>query len=132
MPLNQIAGEVVEGMDSIFRVVPVAKYAEQTRLTTLVKEMRGKKFKRPVDVQRPIWEAALGYAQQAFANAGATPGKLSFDCICQEYPRTGMVAFIFNATIDGTERYVTAPFLLAHEQIADLTVRNLWQPYTIN
>lgn len=132
MPLNREKGEILEGYDPIFRVVPPEKYQEQTRLTTTVKEMRGTKFRRKVNVTRPIWEAALRHAQLCFYNAGADPGALAYDCIVQEYPRTGMVIFIFNATVLGEEKYVVAPFALGHEQIADLTVRNLWQPYTLN
>jgi hypothetical protein len=132
MPLNHVSGEVLDGYDAIFRVVPPSKYAEQTRLTTIVEELRGKKFQRKVKVKRSIWEAAIRHAQLAFYNAGADPGQLAYDCIVQEYPRTGVVVFIFNATVLGEERYVLAPFKLGHEQIADLTVRNLWQPYTLN
>ena len=132
MPLNHVSGEVLNGYDPIFRVVPPSKYAEQTRLTTIVEELRGKKFQRKVKVQRSIWEAAINHAKLAFYNAGADPGALAYDCIAQEYPRPGMVVFIFNATVLGEERYVLAPFQLGHEQIADLTVRNLWQPYTLN
>jgi hypothetical protein len=132
MPLNHLAGEHLDGYDPVYRVVAPSKYAEQTRLTTIVEEMRGKKFQRKVKVQRSIWEAALRHAQLAFYSAGADPGRLAYDCIVQEYPRTGMVVFIFNATVLGEERYVLAPFKLGHEQIADLTVRNLWQPYTLN
>lgn len=132
MPLNRVSGETVEGMDAIFRVVPLSKYAEQTRLTTIVKEMRGKKFRREVDVEKPIWEAALNHAQRCFYNSGAKAGALSYDCIVQEYPRTSIVCFIFETTIDGMNMLVPAPFRLGPEQIADLTVRNLWQPYTLN
>src|SRR3989304_5229849 len=54
MPLNHVSGEVLNGYDPIFRVVPPSKYAEQTRLTTIVEELRGKKFQRKVKVQRSI------------------------------------------------------------------------------
>lgn len=132
MPLNHVSGETVEGMDAIFRVVPIEKYQEQTRLTTVVEEMQGTKFRRKRKVSKPIWMAALDYAKRCFLNSGAPPGPLSFDCIAQEYPRTNIVCFIFEATIFGHNMLVTAPFLLTPEQIADLTVRNLWQPYTLN
>jgi hypothetical protein len=132
MPLDQTKGEVIEGFDPIFRVVPLSKYAEQTRLTTVVQRMSTGKFKRKVDVVKPIWIAAREHAAQAFANSGADAGSLAFDVLVQEYPRTGVVNFIFNATLSGQEMYVSAPFKLTEEQIADLTVRNLWQPYTIN
>ncbi len=132
MPLDHVHGEQIDGYDPVYRVVPVAKYAEQTRLTTVIKRMSTGKFKRMVDATVPIWDAARNYAMEAFIGAGAQPGRLDFDCICQEMPRENAVVFIFNATIDGVEHYVTAPFRLGHEQIADLTVRNLWQPYTVN
>jgi len=132
MPLNHVAGEQIEGLDPIYRVVPLAKYQEQTRLTTQVMEMSTGKFRREVARTRPIWQAALNHAMMSFAAAGTTPGALAYDCIAQEYPRTGMVAFIFNATVNGAELFVTAPFALGQQQIADLTLRNLWQPYTIN
>lgn len=132
MPLNHVSGETVEGMDAIFRVVAVEKYHALPRLTTIVKERRGKKFRREVDVEKPIWIAALDHAQRCFFNAGANPGSLAYDCIVQEYPRTGCVCFIFEAVIDGVSMFVTAPFRLGPDQIADLSVRNLWQPYTLN
>jgi hypothetical protein len=132
MPLNHTDGEQIEGFDPVYRVVPVAKWAEQTRMTTVVKRMSTGKFKRLVDKKVPIYTAAVDYAREAFYNAGAAPGSLGFDMICQEHFRVGMVIFVFNATINGVEHYVTAPFSLGHEQIADLTVRNLWQSYTVN
>jgi hypothetical protein len=132
MPLNREHGETVEGMDAIFRVAPVEKWQAQTRLTTIVEEMQGTKFRRKRKVSKPIWEAALDHAKRCFFNSGAPPGPLSFDCIVQEYPRTSIVCFIFEATIFGHNMLVTAPFLLTPEQIADLAVRNLWQHYTLN
>lgn len=133
MPLDHVKGETVEGMDAVFVVSPLSKWASQSRLTTEVKEVQGKKFKREVTVERPVWDVALRYAQAAFMAAGADPGsKLSYDCIVQEYPRTGIICFIFNATLGGNELYVTAPFKLGADQIADLTVRNMWRPYTLN
>lgn len=132
MPLDHTKGEVVEGFDPVFRVVPLSKYTEQGRLTTIVKQAGTGKFKRQVDVVKPIWIAARDHAAQAFANAGAERGALSYDVIAQEYPRIGVVMFVFNALINGVEMYVHAPFKLTDEQIADLTVRNLWTPYTVN
>lgn len=132
MPLNRVSGETVEGMDAIFRVAPVEKWQAQTRLTTVVEEMHGAKFKRKRKVSRPIWDVALAYAQRCFHASGAKPGPLSCDVIVQEYPRTNMVVFIFEADIFGHEMLVPAPFILSPGQIADLTVRNLWQPYTLN
>lgn len=133
MPLDHVKGEPVEGMDAIYRVVPLTKYSDATRLTTEVEEVQGKKFKRKVMVERPVWQVALRMAQNAFVEVGAQPGsKLAYDCIVQEYPRTGVICFIFNATINGTERYVPIPVRLGHAQIADLTLRNMWQPLTLN
>lgn len=132
MPLNHSAGETVEGMDAVYRVVPVAKYQEMPRLTTLVKRVMGNKFRRPRDVQMPIFQAAWEHAQIAFANAGAPAGGMNVDIIAQEYPRTGTVCFVFCGHVFGHEMFVTAPFKLADSQIADLTVRNLWQPYRLN
>jgi hypothetical protein len=132
MPLNRVTGETVEHMDGIFRIVPTEKYQHQPRLTTTVKRMRGKKFRREVDVEMPVWQAALEHAQMAFYNAGAAPGALDYDTIVQEYPRTGVICFLFAAIIGGVEMLVSAPFQLSHQQIAGLTVRNLWQPYRAN
>lgn len=132
MPLDHIKGEELEGFDPVFRVQKASKYAEQTRLTTEVEETTGTKFKRKVMVSRPIWQVAERYAMEAFMVAGANPGPLPYDCIAQEYPRTDVVCFIFNATIKGEEHYVTAPFKLSKAQIADLTLRNLWQPFAMN
>lgn len=132
MALNHDIGEIVDGMDDVFRVVPVEKYQEQTRLTCLVKQVVGTKFKREIEVQKPIWVAALEYAQIAFRNSGAQPGGLAYDCIAQEYPRVSVVCFIFNAEVAGKDLFVTAPFGLTESQIADLTMRDLWQPYRTN
>jgi hypothetical protein len=132
MPLNHQSGEPVEGMDLIYRVVPVSKYQEQARLTTPVEEIEGKKFKRKVVKARPIFDVAWQHAQNAFANSGAPAGTLSCDIICQEYPRTGIVLFLFAAIINGKEMLVPAPFKLADEQIADLAIRGLWKPHLVN
>ncbi len=132
MPINHEIGEIVEGMDDIFRVVPIEKYQQQPRLTTTVKRMGGGKFKRERDVTMPVWQAALEHAQMSFFNSGANPGRLRYDAIAQEYPRSKVLCFVFAADIDGVEMFVTAPFRLSDTQIADLTLRDLWQPYTVN
>jgi hypothetical protein len=132
MPLNHVTGERLNGMDELYRVVPLSKYKELSRLTTFVKEMSTGKFKREITVERPIWEAALGHAQIVYYAIGAPLDHLSYDVLVQEYPRTGQVAFLFCAKIGGEDHYVVAPFSLAPEQIADLKVRNLWQPMRIN
>lgn len=131
MLLNHEIGEVVEGMDNIFRVVPVSKWAEQTRMTTIVKRMRGKKFRREVDVELPIHQVAMEWIRDSFAISGLPAGS-DIDLICQEYPRTGHLAYIAAAFIEGQPKYVPVPIKLGHEQIADLTLRGLWQPYTVN
>jgi hypothetical protein len=132
MVLNREIGEIVEGMDDIFRVVPIEKYKNQPRLTTTVRRMSGKKFRREVDVTMPIWQAAHDHAVMSFAKSGAPAGQLAYDAIAQEYPRTGCLCFIFAADINGAEMFVTAPFLLGNDQIADLELRGLWQRYTVN
>lgn len=134
MPLNHVQGEPnVEGMDPIYRVVPLTKYSDASRLTTEVEEVSGRKFKRKVKVERPIWIVALRHAMEAFVGAGAQPGsKLAYDVLVQEYPKTGVVCFLFNATINGEEKYVVAPFKLGDAQIADLVLRNQWQPFRLN
>jgi hypothetical protein len=131
MLLNHEIGEIVEEMDDIFHVVPVTKYADMPRLTTVVKRMSRGKFKRLVDVEVPIFEAALQWAHEGFSGAGILPDA-SIDCIAQEYPRTGCVCFVFATLINGEAKFVTAPFKLGDEQIADLTVRGLWTPYRVN
>ena len=132
MPLHHDIGEIVEGMDEIFHVVPIEKYKQQPRLTTVVRRMSGRRFRREIDVTLPIWQAAHDHAVMSFANSGAPAGPLAYDAIAQEYPRTGCVCFVFAADINGAEMFVTAPFLLGKDQIADLTLRGLWQPYTVN
>lgn len=132
MALNHEVGETVEHMDCVFRVVPVEKYQNQPRLTTLVKRMTTGKFKRLRDVEMPIFQAAWEHAAQAFANSGVPAGTASVDIIAQEYPRTGQVCFVFATQVFGHELIVTAPFQLTDAQIADLTLRDLWQPYRLN
>lgn len=131
MPLNKITGEVIEGLDPIFRVVPVEKYKNKPRLTTTVKEWTGKQFKSEVDVERPLWIAALGHAQIAYFNAGAAP-PLSYDVTVQEYPRTNEVAFLFCAKVNGQDHYVPAVFALTPQQIAELTLSGDWMPLRTN
>lgn len=130
MPLNHEVGEYLEDRDIIYRVVPVEKYKEQSRLLTPVEETTGTKFKRAVVVNRPIFEVAWNYAMNAFMRSGAPSGALNCDILCQEYPRTKQVAFIFAAIVKGQEMYVPTAFQLTNEQVADLMVRNLWEPYT--
>lgn len=131
MALNHELGEIVDGMDSLFRVVPMSKWAEQSRLTTVVKRMTGKQFRREIDVEMPIFRAAMEHAQAAFLNSGIM-ADANIDCLAQEYPRTGHVCFVFSTMHNGEERLVTAPFKLARAQIADLTLRDLWQPYRLD
>ena len=130
MPLNHLTGEKLEGMPHTFRVVDVAKYKNLPRLTTTVREWTGKQFKVEVDVERPVWEAALGHAQIAYFNAGAAP-PLKFDVVCQEYI-DGTLAFVFCARVNGQELYVPAVFALSPQQIAELTVTGDWAPFRIN
>lgn len=132
MPLDHENGEILEDRDFVFRVVPVEKYMNLPRLTTLVRETTGNKFKREITVQRSIWEAAFGLARTAFTEAGAPAGTISYDVIVQEYPREHVVAFVFCMTIRGEERFVTAPFQLTAEQIGDLIATNQWEMIPVN
>jgi hypothetical protein len=129
MPLDHVRGERVEGMDSVFVVAPFEKYAEQTRLTTMVKEVR--KFKRDRMIEVPIVSAAMDHARKAFEKEGLAPGG-EVDILVMEYPRTACVCFVFCARINYQDKYVTAPFQLGEEQIRDLTHRGLWTPYRLN
>jgi hypothetical protein len=131
MPLNHVSGEPLEGLDGFYRVVPAAKYKDMPRLTVTVQEWSGKKFKVLKDVERPIWQVALGHAQIAYFEAGAPPN-LSYDVLVQEYPQTRTVAFVFCAVVNGADQYVVAPFQLSPEQIADLVVRNQWSLAPLN
>ena len=131
MPLNKITGEMIDGMDPIFRVVSAEKYKNKPRLTTTVREWTGKQFKTEIDVECPLWVAALGHAQISYFNAGARP-PFSYDVMCQEYPRTGEVAFLFCARVNGQEMFVPAVFALASQQVAELALSGDWQPLKIN
>ena len=128
--LDHDIGEIVEGYEEeTFRVVPVEKYQENMALTTIVQRVSGGKFKRMIDVEVPIWQAAKEYAQECFYNSGATPGVLAYDVIAQEYPKTGVVCFVFAAQIPGflKPQYVVAPFKLTRDQIAELAVTGKWE-----
>lgn len=129
MPLDHINGERVEGMDSVYVVAPFDKWADQTRLTTRIKEVR--KFKRDRMIEVPIVQAAMDHARKAFEKSGIAPGS-DIDILVMEYPRTACVCFVFCARINGEDKYVTAPFQLGEEQIRDLTHRGLWTPYRLN
>lgn len=131
MPLNHVNGERIDGMDLIYRVVPVEKYKELPGLTTLVEETSGSQFKRKVTRQYPIWQAAENYARMAYSNSGYS-GPLHVDCLVQEYGSAHVVCFIFCAKIFGVEQYVVAPFELTDEQIAEMKVIGQWEDATVN
>lgn len=133
MPLNHEKGEHIEGLDPVYVIAPFQKYAEQTRLTAIVEEMSTGKFKRKVKRERRIVEVAMKYAAEGFAKMGL-PADSNIDVLVQEYVRVGQVAFLFCANVGGTDYYIAPPavFQLTQEQIADLTVRDLWQPYRLN
>jgi len=131
MPLDHVNGERIDGMDLIYRVVPVEKYKELPGLTTLVEETSGSKFKRKVTKQYPIWAAAERFARMAYSKAGYS-GPLNVDCIAQEYGRAGVVCFVFCAKIFGVEQFVVAPFELTDEQIAEMKVIGQWDEVTVN
>lgn len=132
MPLNHINGERVEGMDLVYRVVPLEKYQKLPGLTVMVEETKHSPIKTKQVKSVPIWEAATNYAQQAFMNSGAPAGPLNYDVLCQEYYMTQTVCFIFCANIYGTELYVQAPFELSHEQIAELKNIGEWEDAKVN
>ena len=133
MSLNHTAGEHLNGMDPVFRVVPAKKYKDLPRLTVPVEEETGGKFKVKRIVERPIWEYALGEAQIAAYKAGIPISDIS-DAIVQEYPRLNQIIFIYHGRHRGKDFYITVPpeppgIMLRPEQIADLAAVNLWQPY---
>jgi hypothetical protein len=133
MPLHHDIGERIEGLDEVFLVAPFAKYAEQTRLTAIVEETVGTKFKRKVKRERRIVDLAMAYAANGFAKMGL-PQNSDIDILVQEYPRVNQVAFLFCARMGGKDYYIAPPavFQLGDAQIADLTLRGLWQPYKLN
>lgn len=131
MLLNHEIGEIIEGMDDIFHVVPVSKYGEQSRLTTTVERVRGKKFKRKVPVEIPIHVAAMEWIRDSFTLSGLAPGS-DVEIIVQEYPASNIVMYVAAAVINGQAKFVTAPFKLSDQQVADLTLRGLWQPLRVN
>lgn len=132
MPLDHVNGERVEGMDLIYRVVPIEKYQQLPGLTTLVEKTTGSAFKNKKVECLPIWKAATDYAQIAFKNSGAPAGPLHYDMLVQEYPATGRVCFVFCAKIFGVEMYVQAPFQLTDEQIAEMKVIGEWEDVKVN
>lgn len=131
MPLDHTNGEQIDGMPHIYRVVPAAKYANENRLTTIVKEMTGKSFRREIEVEKPIFEAAMNHAMEGFVKAGLQLGS-DIDCLCQEYFTDDIIMFLFCAKINGEDHYVTAPFKLHEQQIAELTQRGMWKPLRLN
>jgi hypothetical protein len=126
MPLDHVNGERVEGMDLVYRVVPIEKYQQLPGLTTLVEKTTGSFYKKKTVESLPIWKAATDYAQIAFKNSGAPAGPLHYDMLAQEYPAVGVVCFVFCAKIFGRELYVQAPFQLTDEQIAEMKVIGEW------
>lgn len=132
MPLDHVNGERVEGMDLIYRVVPIEKYQQLPGLTTLVEKTTGSAFKTKKVESVPIWQAATDYAMIAFKNTGAPAGPLHYDVLAQEYPVTARVCFVFCAKIFGREMYVQAPFQLTDEQIAEMKVIGEWEDVKVN
>ena len=133
MPLDHIHGERIDGLDEVFLVAPFEKYAEQTRLTAIVEETTGTKFKRKVKRERRIVDVAMRYAMNGFAKMGL-PRNSDIDVLVQEYIRANQVAFLFCARHGGKDYYIAPPavFQLGEAQIADLVLRDLWQPYRLN
>lgn len=132
MPLDHVNGERVEGMDLIYRVVPIEKYKNLPGLTVLVEKTSGSAFKSKKVESVPIWAAAENYAMISFMNSGAPAGPLSYDCLVQEYPAKHVVCFVFCAKIFGVEMYVQAPFELTPEQIAEMKVIGEWKDASVN
>lgn len=133
MPLDHVNGERIEGLDEVFLVASFEKYAEQTRLTAIVEETTGSKFKRKVKRERRIVDLAMRYAADGFAKMGL-PRNSDIDVLVQEYPRVNQLAFLFCARLAGKDYYIAPPalFQLGEAQIVDLIQRGLWQPYRLN
>ncbi len=132
MPLDHVNGECIDGLDIIYRIVPISKYQELPGLTTVVEVTEGKKFKRKKFESVPVWQAAENYAKITFCNSGAPAGQLGYDILVQEYPRTHQVAFIFCAEIFGHEQFVVAPFELSQEQVTEMKAIAQWEDIVVN
>lgn len=132
MPLDHVNGERVDGMDLVYRIVPIEKYQQLPGLTTLVEKTVGTAFKKKTVESVPILKAATDYAMIAFKNSGAPAGPLHYDVLCQEYPAVNRVCFVFCAKIFGRELYVPAPFQLTDEQIAEMKVIGEWEEMKAN
>lgn len=107
MPLDRGIGEVLEGLPASMHVVVEPRHlASMSNL--MVPYLEKRKF-RSVEKVRPLFDDAVAYAIDAFANAGALR-PIKFDetsVLCQVYPKDFKVAIVFQRDVAGETRYVS-------------------------
>ena len=123
--LNMEMGEAIEGLGPNFRVVPVSKWSELTRLQ--VPYQTPHPF-RTIITQRPMFMDALEHAKDAFIKAGAVlPIDIHEDqSLVQEYPEHPAVAFIFKRRIGVEWKYVVRKYDLSPSSVAWLKATGRW------
>lgn len=104
MPLNHDLGEPIDGLGP-FRVVSNAKWRETA-----------------------MFDQAATIAAQAFMEKGALL-PITFDekeCLCQEFPGSNVLMFIFCKSIRGTEHYSIREFQIPDDMMKELKALGKW------
>ena len=124
MPLDQVNGEVLDGLaNSGHVVIPPRLLADRTNLQT---EYTPKSWKfvsaRRKKPSRPVFDDAVAHAVDAFAAKGAfRPIRIDEDdVLVQVYPHDLKVAVIFQRSIAGTTHYSISYYDLPKPVLDDL------------
>lgn len=119
--LDRARGEVVQGLDGPFYVVPLAAVADMNLLAEydVPGKFRAQGARR---ARRHIIEDALAIAADAFQAAGALM-PIVFDeshMLIQAYPTLGKLSVVIGRPVAGEARYVTRIYDLPYAAIRQL------------
>lgn len=119
--LDRARGEVVQGLDGPYYIVPLSAVADMNLLTKY--DVPGKFRAQGAKVaRRHIIEDALAIAADAFEAAGAML-PIAYDessLLIQAYPTLNKLAVVVGRSVAGEARYVTRIYDLPHAAIRQL------------